>query len=381
MSAGKPRETNFFGGIKHLMTIALIILITFLTLLFFACKSMLVSMSPRPQEPKDRPYIIKNVSFPGALDDVTLSGELTMPHEGGPFPTVILIAGSGPYDRDENISGHKVLLVLSDYLTRHGYAVLRYDKRGIGKSSGEYKNATMKDFAADAAAALHWLKRHNKIDTSRIGYMGHSTGGYVAPLAARRGGAAFLVLLAGPAEGIGDVLIRQNEDIARAQKKDEEWIKLKQKVVHEFIDIHKSATVPDEAYRRACAAYSKYQKDIGLPKNYVKDFLELLPSAWFLWALNYDPIPALETYHGPVLALFGGKDLQVSVAYNAPIMDKVLNNKESKVIVFPDLNHLFQPAKTGLPEEYVQIDTTFDETVMKAIVDWLDSLELLASNR
>jgi pimeloyl-ACP methyl ester carboxylesterase len=376
--AKKPRETNNLKGIKHLMAI---VLIAFLTLLFFGCKNILVSMLPRPQEPKDRPYIIENVSFSGACDDVTLSGELTMPYEGGPFPAIILIAGSGPYDRDENISGHKVLLVLSDYLTRHGYAVLRYDKRGIGESSGDYKNATMKDFAADAATALRWLKRHNKIDGSRIGYMGHSSGGYVAPLAARKGDAAFLVLLAGPAEGIADIFIRQNEDIARAQKKNEEWIKLQQTMVHEFVNIHKSATVPDESYMRACAAYAKYQKNLGLPKNYMKDFLELVPSPWFLWALNYDPLPALEAYHGPVLALFGGKDLQVSAAHNAPIIDNVLTNKESKVIVFPDLNHLFQPAKTGLPEEYVQIDTTFDKTAMKAIVDWMGSLERLASNR
>ena len=366
-------KTN--GLIKRMSIIFLIILIAIVILLFPACKNMLFSMLPRPQDPKDRPYMIKEVSFPGASDEVTLSGELTMPNKGASFPAIILIAGSGPYDRNENISGHKILLVLSDYLTRRGYAVLRYDKRGIGKSSGDYKNSTIKDFAADAAAALCWLKTDPNVDSTRVGYMGHSSGGYVAPLAAQEETATFIVLLASPAEGLGDTLIRQNEDIAHAQGKDDAWIQLHQTWIHEFIDIFRSATDPNEAHKQADVAYTKYQKELGLPKNELNNFLAVLPPAWIIWALQYDPLPALDAYNGPVLAMFGGRDLQVSASRNAPIMKEMLINNNSNVVIFPTLNHLFQPAKTGAPEEYVSIETTFDENAMIVIADWLDDIE------
>lgn len=352
----------------------LILLIVIFIAVFPTGKHLVFNTLPRPQNPKDRPYTIKEVSFSGASDGVTLSGELTMPNEGGPFPAVILLAGSGPHDRNENISDHKILMVLSDYLTRRGYAVLRYDKRGIGKSSGDYRNSTIENFAADAAAALGWLKTDPNIDPERAGYAGHSSGGYVAPLAAQQEDAAFLVLLAGPAEGLGGTLLRQNEDIARAGGRDEDWVQLNQKWIHEFIGIFKTAAGPDEARTRADAAYGRYQKKLGLPKNGLKDFLTLLPPAWMFWALRYDPLPALKAYDGPVLALFGGKDLQVSARYNAPIMEEVLTDKKSKVLVLPELNHLFQPARTGTPEEYITIKTTFDEEAMRVIADWMEEL-------
>ena len=160
-----------------------IILITstiFGAILFFTTGCNL--LIPCPQEPKDRPYHIREVVFPGGAEGVKLAGEMTAPQTGGPFPAVILIAGSGPQNRNEDLSGHKVFLVLSDYLTRRGYVVLRYDKRGIGKSSGDYQMATMADFADDAAAAMRWLKAQSDIDMARIGFLGHSSGGYVAPL-------------------------------------------------------------------------------------------------------------------------------------------------------------------------------------------------------
>jgi alpha/beta superfamily hydrolase len=308
-----------------------------------------------------------------------LAGEVTAPQTGGPFPAVILIAGSGPHDRNEDVAGHKVFLVLSDYLTKRGYAVLRYDKRGIGKSSGDYKTATMDDFAKDAGAAMRWLKTQSNIDTARVGFLGHSSGGYVAPLAAQRAGAAFQVLLAAPARKLTEEIYYQNTVIPRAVGKSEEWTALNMVATRELIKIYKSAETAGQLREQSKNLLEKYQSELGLPANHVEKSLELLPAVWWMWAVRYDPLPALKAYPGPVLAMFGGKDLQVSAEANASVMKKALSHEDSKTISFPELNHLFQPAKTGAPEEYVWIETTFDQCAMEAIANWLDSLSFQKS--
>ncbi|WDP89859.1 MAG: alpha/beta fold hydrolase [Desulfobacter sp.] len=298
-----------------------------------------------------------------------------MPNHGGPFPAVILIAGSGPHDRDETIAGHKPLLVLADYLTRHGWAVLRYDKRGIGKSSGAYTSATFRAFAADAAAAREWLQKNKDIDPNRIGFAGHSSGGYIAPMAAEINDAAFLILLAAPARDLGEPLIRQHHDIARAQKKENAWIEQDQAWINEFVHIFKSAPDPATARRKVLAAFDRYSKGLKLQKKDLLTFLGQAPPAWLMFGCRHDPMPGLQNFKGPVLALFCSKDLQVSAQENVPAMKAVLGHGASKVMVFQGLNHLFQPAKTGLPEEYAWIDTTFDEAAMNAIAEWLNQFQ------
>jgi len=168
---------------------------------------------PRPQDPRERAYAIKQVQFAGG-DGVTLAGELTMPLAGGPFTAVILLSGSGPSDRDETVAGHRPSLVLSDHLTKAGYAVLRYDDRGVGQSSGNFDTATLSDFAEDAVGAFEWLGNQQNIDAARIGFVGASEGGFKAPLAAQSVPAAFLVFLGGPAKpllpdvkGVNEVII------------------------------------------------------------------------------------------------------------------------------------------------------------------------------
>jgi alpha/beta superfamily hydrolase len=341
------------------------------TILLFTSCSLLM---PRPQEPKERSYNVRKVVFKGGSEGVTLAGEVTMPQTNGPFPAVILIAGSGPHNRNEEVAGHKVFLVLSDYLTRRGYAVLRYDKRGIGKSSGSYQTATMEDFAKDAGAAMRWLKTQSNVDTARVGFLGHSTGGYVAPLAAQRAGAAFLILLAAPARELAEEIYYQNTVIPRVMGKSEKWTALNMEAVREMIKIYKSAETAGQLREQSEGLVEKYRSALSLPSNYVEKSLELLPAVWWMWAARYDPLPALKTYPGPVLAMFGGKDLQVSAKANASVLEEVLSHEASKIISFPELNHLFQPAKTGTLEEYAWIETTFDQGAIEAIVNWLDSL-------
>lgn len=331
-------------------------------------------LMPRPQEPKERPYHIQEVLFPGGDEGVTLAGEVTMPQTGGPFPAVILIVGSGPHNRNEEIAGHKLFLVLSDYLTRCGYAVLRYDKRGIGESNGDYQTATMDDFANDAAAAMRWLKMQSKIDTARVGFLGHSSGGYVAPLAAQRDRAAFLILLAGPARDLGEEMEYQQTEIPRAMGKSEEWITRHQELARESKKILEFAETAEQVRKQHEDLDKRNPGHFNFLGTSLKESLELLPPAWWMWGIHYDPLPALKAYPGPTLALFGSKDLQVSASANAPIMRRALSHDDSRTITFPDLNHMFQPAESGSPDEYASIETTFDQGAMEAIVNWLENL-------
>lgn len=360
---------------KIIISTTFIILGVIGTILHFSGCGLLM---PRPQEPKERPYHIGEVVFPGGAEGVMLAGEVTMPQTGGPFPALILIAGTGPHNRNEEVApGHKTFLVLSDYLTRCGYAVLRYDKRGIGESRGDYQTATMDDFADDAAAAMRWLKTQSNIDTTRVGFLGHSEGGMVAPIAAQSVDAAFLVLLAAPARDLAKVGEYQNTEIPRAMGKSEEWITRHQEVARESIKILKSATMAEQVRKQFEDLDQKNPGHLLLLDFLgisLEEFFELVPPIGMMWAVRYDPLPALKAYPGPVLALFGSKDLQVSASANAPIMKRVLSHEASKTITFPGRNHLFQPAKTGSLDEYAWIETTFDQGAMETITNWLDSL-------
>jgi len=172
----------------------------------------------RPQEPKQPyPYDEEEVAFENVAATIRLGGTLTRPRGPGPHPAVVLISGSGPQDRDEAIMGHRPFLVLADHLTRQGIAVLRYDDRGVGKSSGSFGTATHDDFVTDALAAVAWLKTREAIDAKHIGLIGHSEGGIVAPLAAVKQPAdiAFIVLLAGVGVPMEELLVRQGGDILR----------------------------------------------------------------------------------------------------------------------------------------------------------------------
>lgn len=335
----------------------------------------------RPQHPRDRSYGIRSVSFQGGSQDVHLEGELTVPHGEGGFPAVILITGSGPQNRDEALAGHKPFLILSDFLTRHGFAVLRYDDRGVGKSTGEFSKATPEDFAADAVAAFHWLKNQPGVDADRMGYLGHSEGGYVAPMAALDSSPAFMVFLAGPALPLlPDVMEDQARDILSSIDCSDAIIDKAVAQVHQSREILRNSESEEEAKAVLLDSFKNDAVSIltgKKPNAYERKLaLSLWASPWGRWyAEGYDPHPALKDYENPVLALYGGSDLQVSASRNAPIMETLLSNHQSEVVVFDDMNHLFQISKTGRINDYLKIKTTIEEPVLRKIVDWLEGLE------
>lgn len=335
-------------------------------LVLSACTG-LAGLSKRPQDPDDRRYKIETVQFAGG-SGATLAGELTMPHVGGPFKAVVLISGSGPQDRNEALAGHKPFLVLSDHLTRAGFAVLRYDDRGFGESTGDYDTADLNDFADDAAGAFRYLATRAEIDINAIGYIGSSEGGYIAPVAAQQTDPAFMVFLAGAARPLlPDVLVTQTTDLLRAEGADPDLIALAAQQYTEGSAI----LAQDAPLAKIRGDLDDYLKGQGLRRAARNDFLDQFATRWGVSYARHDPVAGLRALTNPVLALFGENDLQVSAETEAPVMRAALRHPRSEVHIIPGVNHLFQPSATGLPSEYAKIDTTISVSVMAKISAWI----------
>jgi dipeptidyl aminopeptidase/acylaminoacyl peptidase len=324
-------------------------------------------VAARPQEPKPPfPYAIEEVRLPGA-GGVTLGCTLTRPQGSAPVPAMLLIAGSGPQNRDEALVGHKPFLLLADRLTRAGIAVLRCDKRGVGGSGGHFASATLDDFAADASAAVAWLRSQPGIDPARIGLLGHSEGGEVAPMVAGRSAIAFVVLIAPPGISGADVLLTQKKLIELADGMPAATVG--RSVANQRALFAIATSTDDDATVRAKAlALMATRGSTGPQAQMLADGLA---SPSFRRFLSNDPIPALKALHVPVLVVQGLRDVQVTPADNLPpIRAALAGNKAAEIVELPGLNHLLQPAVTGAPAEYRGITTTMDEGALSRIVDW-----------
>lgn len=324
----------------------------------------------RPQTPAPPfPYRSEEVGYDNLKrPGIHLAGTLTVPAGLGPFPAVLLITGSGAQDRDETIFEHKPFLVLADYLTRRGVAVLRVDDRSIGGSTGGSLNDTTADFATDVEAGVSWLKARSEIDPTRIGLLGHSEGGEIAPLVASQDESiAFVVLWAGQGVPGADVVVEQVRAIALAGGASAAEANRSALIQRGLMDALLKA--PDaEAARAAAVAYFS---DRGEPAP-AEPTLRQLTSHWYRHFIAYDPQPALRTIKAPVLALLGEKDIQVTVAQNAPALREALQgNRDAQVVALPNLNHMFQTATTGAVDEYGKISQTIAPEALSLIGDWI----------
>jgi fermentation-respiration switch protein FrsA (DUF1100 family) len=323
----------------------------------------------RPQEPKPPfPYRSEDVRFAGP-GGITLAGTLTMPEGTGPFPAVVLVQGSGPHDRDETMLGHKPFLVLADALTRRGIAVLRTDKRGVGKSTGDYAKADSNDFAADTEASIAYLKSLKTIAAKKIGLIGHSEGGLIAPIvAAKDRSVAFIVLLAGPGLKGADILRMQGRLIRQAMGASAESLDRSEALNRKLSEIAIAAKDTDDARTQMMDALSAE----GVPIERAIATAGQLSSPWFRFFLSYDPAPTLSQVECPVLALNGALDLQVPPAEDlAAIKSALAGHRDVTVKELPGLNHLFQTAKTGAPGEYGQFEETMAPAALAVIGDWV----------
>ena len=326
----------------------------------------------RPQEPKaPYDYYSEEVTFENKKENVLLSGTLTLPKKEGNYPVVILISGSGPQNRNEELFGHKPFLVLSDYLTKNGIAVLRYDDRGVGKSTGNFTNATSADFATDVNSAIEFLKTRKDIIVSKIGLVGHSEGGLIAPMVASKNkDINFIVLLAAPGLRGAQVLLLQKEKIERTMGIPETAIEEGQRI---FSELYKMIYKKEKAEN--LKTYLKSQLNTkSKDAEEVDAIIDQLDSKWMRFYVNYDPYNAINETKCAVLALNGENDLQVPYKEN---LDKIQNtlqksrNNNFKIKSYPKLNHLFQTSTTGSLSEYITIEETFSPNVLQDISDWI----------
>ena len=331
------------------------------------------------QEPKKPyPYQSEDVRFQNPQAGITLAGTLTLPREKGPFPAVVLITGSGPQDRNETIMGHKPFLVISDYLTRRGIAVLRFDDRGIAESGGDFASATTADFATDVEAAVRYLHTRTEIRPGRIGLVGHSEGGLIAAMvAASDKKIDFIVMLAGPGLTGEQVLLTQQEAITRAAGEPAETITRQQQVnghLFRLIREISDTTALKDSLAPILETSIPKQLSEAERKKIVSRTLAQLTSPWMRYFIKADPSVYLKKVSCPVLALDGTHDLQVVSDQNIPAIKKALaegGNTRVTVHVFPGLNHLFQQSKTGLPGEYASSPETFAPVALQTMTDWI----------
>jgi pimeloyl-ACP methyl ester carboxylesterase len=338
----------------------------------------------RPQEPvKPYPYNEEEVSYKNARDNVKLAGTLTFPREAGKFPAVILITGSGAQDRNETVFGHHPFLVLADYLTRKGIAVLRVDDRGVGGSEAGAPNFTSENFAGDVAAGIEFLKSRKEIDPKRIGLIGHSEGGMIAPMvAAGSPDVAFIVLLAGLGQTGADVIYSQTKLLSDAAGTNPAITAQTIRTLKNVVSILK--TEPDnkraeEKINRSLADQigemnEDLKKAFAPAAANIRAQMPMYLSAWFRYFVRYDPRPALKKVKIPVLALNGENDLQVPFRENLELIGaglKAGGNRDATTKSFPKLNHLFQTSLTGQLSEYEKIEETMSPLVLETISSWI----------
>ncbi len=334
----------------------------------------------RPQEPeRPFPYYEEDVTIENKRDSLILAGTLTLPEKKGLFPVVILISGSGPQDRNEEVFGHKPFLVLSDYLTRNGIAVLRFDDRGTAESTGDFASATSEDFANDVISAIEYLKNREEIDQNQIGLIGHSEGGLIAPIVANRtNDVAFMVLLAGTGVPGKEISRMQARTLANIEVPDRE-------AYYNFIDksIEIASSNRDLALKRKelTQLYKNSEVILNsiLPEGtnvdaFINQQVEGSLRPWSLFFYNHDPANELRKIKIPVLSLIGSKDVQVPPEMNHPPIRQALKeagNRDFTIKELPGLNHMFQESETGSMMEYAEIEQTFSPIALDEITRWI----------
>jgi len=340
----------------------------------------------RPQDPVEPyGYDSEEVTFINKSDNnIKLAGTLTVPKDVENPPVAVLITGSGPQDRNEELGpfNHRPFLVLSDHLTKKGVAVLRFDDRGVAESEGDHSVATSADFATDVAAAVDYLKTRKDIDTDKIGLIGHSEGGFIAPmLASSRDDIAFIVMLAGTGVSGTEILVTQGRRAAELSGASQEQLDFNEKISKEIFKIINNELDTEKLTLKL----TEYLNDVVInsPKELVEEYTDevvqsqitTLSSNWFQYFIRTDPQQFLSKTTCPVLAINGEKDFQVLPELNLSAIEKALKaagNKDYTIKELAGMNHLFQTAETGALSEYGTIEETFSPVALNVISNWIN---------
>ena len=339
----------------------------------------------RPQTPQAPfPYQSEDVKFTNTLDNVTLAGTLTIPEGEGPFPAAILISGSGSQDRDETIFDHKPFWVISDYLSRRGVAVLRFDDRGFGESTGVeiLSKSTSEDFARDVAAGLQFLSQRPEIASRKIGLIGHSEGGIIAPIvASQNDDVAFIISMAGTGVNGGKILISQIRAAQEAAGVDSKMVNAMTRLTTALVDkVYDDQVLNEEAVTQITQEITdgSDEETTAYVTAQSAGLLKLVDRDWSRFFINHDPAGTWRKVTCPVLVLNGDKDLQVLADLNLPAIEAALKqggNTQFVVKKLTNLNHLFQETQgPGLATEYGQLEQTISPEALNSMQEWLEKI-------
>ena len=351
---------------------------------FFFISITLSGQNNRPQEPNiPYNYTSEDITFENPkANDIKLAGTLTLPKNVKQPAVAILISGSGPQNRNEEVFEHKPFLVLADYLTNNGIAVLRYDDRGIASSEGDFKTATSFDFATDVEAAINYLKSRSDIDPNKIGLIGHSEGGLIAPIVvSKNNDVAFIVLLAGSGVDGQEVLQSQSRKITKMMGATEETLDFNHTITSKAYEVIKKEKDVEKIKKGIETSLSTYKENLGdspyaayINDAVINQLSGMASNVWLTTFIRTSPEPYLSKTTCPVLAINGSKDVQVLAKLNLVGIESALkqaNNKDVTIKELEGLNHLFQTAETGSAQEYAKIEETFSPTALVLIKDWI----------
>ncbi|NMM50670.1 alpha/beta hydrolase family protein [Marinigracilibium pacificum] len=336
----------------------------------------------RPQEPqKPYPYLSEDVTFHNQKADITLSGTLTLPKNKTDFQTVILISGSSPHTRDEDIAGHKPFLVIADHLTKNGIGVLRFDDRGVGNSEGKYKTAAYNDRISDVLSAFDYLKARKDINSNKIGLIGHSEGGLIAAMTAEKSqDVGFIILMAAPGlTGYDMILLRTEKSNKQAGKSPTEINKETILLKGIFEVIMKSDNLDESKIALTDSLQNQLKTNPAqFPKGLKAEDLDLMvgtfSAPWFQRILKSDPSASLRNVECPVLAINGRNDKQILPKENLGAIRQALEQGENTSFAIREisgLNHMFQESESGLVDEFSIIEQTFSPIALDVVTNWI----------
>ncbi len=344
----------------------------------------------RPQTPKPPfDYISEDVIYYNKDKSIRFGATITKPKGNGPFPTVLLITGSGQQNRDEELFGHKPFAVIADYLTKDGYLVMRVDDRGMGQTTGDAINATTADFAGDVMQGVNYLETRKDVNAKRIVLIGHSEGGIIAPMVAvQRKDIYAIVMMAGAGVKIPELMEEQSAAIIESASPNKGMIEQYKKLYRSMEDAVLAASDSNDVRNRATLAMDTWMRntvpdmikaagmgDEDAREQYINSFVTVYKSKWFNYFLRIDPINYLPKLTCKVLAINGEKDIQVIAKTNLQGMKDALMKskaKEYELKELPGLNHLFQQCNTCTSDEYGTLTETISPSALSVMGVWLD---------
>lgn len=351
-------------------------------------KGTMAAVKPKPQTPQPPfSYRSEDVEYNDAENTVHFGATITYPSTGKTYPAAILISGSGQQDRDESILGHQPFAVLADYLTKMGFAVLRVDDRGVGKTTGDVNHATSADFAQDVISSLHYLKTRKEIDTNRIGLIGHSEGGLIAAIvAAERRDINFIIMMAGPGVNGAALMAEQCEAVLQksgtSASTTAAYVPLYSKLIQIAIKSNDSASMYADGMKLYTDWFGRTNETVHTELGFtserkggmvVEQLLTTFSSPWMRYFLQSDPAIFLKQVQAKVLALNGEKDIQVLAESNTKAIAAALQNSRAvhEIKILPGLNHLFQKCQLCSVTEYANLEETINESALREIGSWL----------